>query len=393
MNKLWNLNTPQNFWKCQPNYDESLWEKAIQNAKPILDFSSLSDSVDVLIAKILGEEQFGDGHWKMSLPKKIYYDLKPFLPRPLTKLLRRIYGKGGNMPIGWPVEDRYVRFLWETLRQLLILSGKERIFFRNFWPANYAYALVLTHDIETEKGQAQVRKIVELETEYGFRSSFNFVPERYKLDLKLIQDLQDRGFEVGIHGLKHDGKLFSSKRIFDRRIKKINQYLRKFNSVGFRAPLTHRNPYWMQSLQVEYDLSFFDTDPFEPMPGGTMSIWPFMMGAFVELPYTLPQDYTLIEVLNDKSPKVWLDKAEFIAEHFGMVLLNSHPDYLLSMDNWDIYAGFLREMKYRGGYWHALPKDVAAWWRDRLNDNPSCSQKEPAILFASVVENKLVISR
>ena len=43
----------------------------------------------------------------------------------------------------------------------------------------------------------------------------------------------------------------------------------------------------MRHLEIEYDLSFFDTDPFEPIPGGTMSIWPFFIGHFVELPYTL----------------------------------------------------------------------------------------------------------
>ena len=32
----------------------------------------------------------------------------------------------------------------------------------------------------------------------------------------------------------------------------------------------------MQALEIEYDLSFFDTDPCEPIPGGTMSIWPFL---------------------------------------------------------------------------------------------------------------------
>ena len=34
---------------------------------------------------------------------------------------------------------------------------------------------------------------------------------------------------------------------------------------------------------MQYDLSFFDTDPFEPIPVGTMSIWPFMLGNFVEI--------------------------------------------------------------------------------------------------------------
>jgi hypothetical protein len=43
-------------------------------------------------------------------------------------------------------------------------------------------------------------------------------------------------------------------------------------------------PEWLQALDIPYDLPFFDTDPYEPMPGGTKSICPFTLGWFVELP-------------------------------------------------------------------------------------------------------------
>ena len=33
------------------------------------------------------------------------------------------------------------------------------------------------------------------------------------------------GFEVGVHGLNHDGKLFQSRQIFEKRSHKINYYL------------------------------------------------------------------------------------------------------------------------------------------------------------------------
>ena len=196
-------------------------------------------------------------------------------------------------------------------------------------------------------------------------SSFNFVLERYPLDFNLIQELRERGFEVGCHGLKHDGKLFSSQKEFIRRVAKINKHLKEYRMVGFRAPLTHRNPEWMQALEIEYDLSFFDTDPFEPIPGGTMSIWPFFIGHFVELPYTLVQDYTLTSVLGETSPRLWLEKADFIKKSHGMALLNSHPDYLKNPNSFGIYIEFLETMKKNEEYWHALPRDVASWWKSR----------------------------
>ncbi len=391
---LWQENTLQNFWQCEQVIEETVWWQAIQNALPILALPvDLSDPAS-LTAFILGEERFGKHRWELSLPKKIYYELKPFLPRPLTKWMRQIYGRQGDdaLSLHWHIEDRYPRFLWEVMRHLLLLTGKERVTFLDFWPNSAKHAFVLTHDIETAKGQAFVRRVAELEADFGFRSSFNFVPERYKLDEKLMQELRENGFEVGIHGLKHDGKLFASRGKFDRRAEKINEHLQRFQAVGFRTPLTHRNPHWLQSLKIEYDLSFFDTDPFEPMPGGTMSIWPFMLGHFVELPYTLPQDYTLVEVLNDKTPNLWLEKVDFIEKYHGMALLNSHPDYLLDKENWNVYESFLVDMKEKGGYWHTTPKEVAVWWRRRMFGVSEISQISQNYLNATLVDQEIVLT-
>jgi hypothetical protein len=104
------------------------------------------------------------------------------------------------------------------------------------------------------------------------------------------------------------------------------------------------------------------------MPGGTMSIWPFILGRFVELPYTLAQDCTLTVVLGETTPRLWLQKVDFIERYCGMVLVNTHPDYLSDPLTWKIYSDFLQAMRRRGGYWHALPRDVARWWRARTDD-------------------------
>jgi peptidoglycan/xylan/chitin deacetylase (PgdA/CDA1 family) len=219
--------------------------------------------------------------------------------------------------------------------------------------------------VETAAGQDQVAALAELDASYGFRSSFNFVPERYAVDHNLLAQLRTRGFEIGVHGLKHDGKLFSSYQEFIRRAQSINRYLKDFGAVGFRAPLTHRNPVWMQTLEIDYDLSFFDTDPYEPISGGTMSLWPFEIGRFVELPYTLVQDYTLTEVLRETTPRLWLEKADFIRGYGGLVLVNTHPDYLKNPITRSVYVQFLAAMRRRSDFWQALPMEVASWWRAR----------------------------
>ena len=38
----------------------------------------------------------------------------------------------------------------------------------------------------------------------------------------------------------------------------------------------HHNLDWISELEIDYDMSTFDTDPFEPMPQGAGTIFPFI---------------------------------------------------------------------------------------------------------------------
>ena len=199
------------------------------------------------------------------------------------------------------------------------------------------------------------------------------MPERYSVDAEFLNRLVNGGFEVGIHGFKHDGKLFNLKKIFDERMKKIEKYVREWGAVGFRSPATHRNPDWMMNIPFEYDSSFPDTDPYEPQPGGCLSIFPFFMGNVVELPITLAQDHTLFQILGHKDISIWKQKIDWIEKMNGMALVIVHPDYIGSngggrkQGRYSIkyYEELLRYVRKKDHYWHALPREVAEWWRRR----------------------------
>jgi hypothetical protein len=372
---LYAANSPDTFWRLlmRPPVSSAEWADAVSAVSSILPFEASENSgAGRIVAAALSEALFGPGHWSLGYATRLYYRVKPILPRAVSILLRHRYRRRQEMrfPLGWPVEDRYVRFQFacvaEVLRQRQVDCGVHV----NFWPDDHSFAFVLTHDVESAAGAAFVPRLAELEERLGFRSSFNFVPERYRVDPALLSALRQRGFEIGVHGLKHDGRLFSSQRIFTRRAAKINEYLHAWAATGFRAPYTHRNPEWLQALDIEYDLSFFDTDPYEPMPGGAMSIWPFLLGSFVELPYTLVQDHTLMVVLGERTPCAWLDKVDFVERWRGMALVNAHPDYLREPQRLAIYEAFLQAIKERDKYWHALPGEVARWWRRRAQFAP-----------------------
>ena len=302
--------------------------------------------------------------------KKIFYLLKPLIPRSFQISLRReLIGQN----------------LYRNTYRWPILPGSEKKPKDwNGWPENKKFALVLTHDVEHHTGYKRILNLMNLERDLGFVSSFYFVPERdYKVELDLLNTLNNNGFEHGVHGLYHDGKLFSSEKEFSKRLIKINEYLREWGAVGFRAPAMHHNMDLIGQLNIRYDLSTFDTDPFEPQPDGVSTIFPFWIdgknenGGYVELPYTLVQDFTLFILMNKKSPEIWNNKLDWIAENGGMVLLNVHPDYInfnneSKLEEFPVqyYLDFLNYINdhYSGQFWNALPRDVADYFIKSKND-------------------------
>ena len=174
-------------------------------------------------------------------------------------------------------------------------------------------------------------------------------------------------------------------------------YLKKWGTRGFTTPSMIRKHDWMHALDIDYCVSTFDTDPFEPQPDAVGTIFPFWVPntspshGFVELPYTLPQDSTLFMILQEQTIAIWTKKLDWVAEKGGMVLLNSHSDYMdfEGGGNDDLsypvghYIDFLTHLKtrYAGMYYHALSAAIAAVCPQRIL-HPECAQCRSAIAAA-----------
>ena len=142
---------------------------------------------------------------------RLYYLVKPFLPRIVQITLRRriISMTRSRYADIWPINEK-------AATPPKGWTG---------WPRQKQFAVVLTHDVESAEGQKKCRELMELEASLGFKSSFNFVPESYQVSPGLRDHLTHYGFEVGVHGLKHDGKLYRSRKIFSESATRINQYI------------------------------------------------------------------------------------------------------------------------------------------------------------------------
>jgi hypothetical protein len=295
-----------------------------------------------------------------------YYLARPLLPRALQLRLRRIFSRvqGKSSFPGWPIEDN-LHSLYVWLFSLVTDVAGRPVPFLDLWPGGRSWALVLTHDVETDIGYRDMNLLRDAEREHGYSSSWNFVPMRYRVEDEVVRRLKNEGCEVGVHGLRHDGRDLGSKRMLNRRLSAIRAYAKRWDAVGFRSPGTQRHWDLMPMLGFDYDSSYTDTDPYEPQPGGCCTYLPYFNNEMVELPITMAQDHTLFTILQSPDGSTWLQKAHLLRERRGMVLILTHPDYAHDRRIVDGYRQVLAEFAEDDTAWRALPRDVATWWRRR----------------------------
>ncbi len=234
---------------------------------------------------------------------KAYYLLKPLMPFSWRMELRR---RRGN----------YRRRTYEKVWPIDEAAGATPPGWPG-WPDGKRFAFVLSHDVEGAKGIDRVPRLMNLEREHGFTSSFNFVPQgEYVLSAALRDQLQSVGFEVGVHGLDHDGKLYSSKASFAAQAAKIRQYLRGLECRGVplavHAARSCRGfTSWVQSTTLPH----LTPTLFEPQPDGRRNDFSLLgrgsagfrgMSSFRTLWF---RDFNLFVVLQEPNIDIWRAQA------------------------------------------------------------------------------------
>ena len=328
--------------------------------------------------RLLRQEQYIDNSVEQSqtslskrLVREAYYRLRPLLPVSYRKHLQRtaLRGRQTREFPRWPVDLTVERLVAEIWRRLLEASDHRRFPFIWFWPDGKTSACMMTHDVETSVGRDFCGSLLSMEARFAVVSSFEVVPEqRYEVKATYLDLIREAGCEVCVHGLNHDGRLFSSREIFRDRAERIRQYALEWGAVGFRSPVMYRNLNWMPELGFDYDMSVPNVAHLDPQPGGCCSVMPYFIGQLLELPLTTIQDYSLFHILGQRSTDLWRSQAAKVIAANGLLSFIIHPDYVT--ENWSsrVYLellDFITGLRHDANVWLALPNVVSQWWRRR----------------------------
>lgn len=306
-----------------------------------------------------------------SLVRSIYYALRPALPVALRRHLQRAWLKGWDQrPFPrWPVDHSVDQMFERLMRLALEARDHQPIPFIWFWPHGQSSCAIMTHDVETAAGLAWTAELMDINDRFNIKSSFQIIPAaRYTASCEALWAIKERGFEVNVHDLKHDGHLFDSHEQFQHDAAQINDYAIRFGSKGFRAGVLYRNQAWFNAFRFSYDMSVPNVGHLDPQPGGCCTVMPYFVGDILELPVTTTQDYTLFHVLETYTQDLWLDQIGRIMRQHGLVSFIVHPDYLdtpAARDAYTTLLAHLDKLRAESGLWIALPGEVDTWWRQR----------------------------
>jgi hypothetical protein len=219
---------------------------------------------------------------------------------------------------GWPI-DLSVDFLSDLVQFSQLPRCESRT------------PVLLTHDLDSPEGMRNlVHYFLGLEEEVGARSCNYVVPCGWPLDYGLLDEVQRRGHEIGIHGYDHSNKTpFADPTERKRRLYAAKPLLERYGAAGYRAPSLARTEPLIHDLAqlYRYDSSIPTAGGLFPVPNnGCASARAWRLHGIWEIPLTLPRDGSLRFLGYEPAEigRLWRASAETIARSGGIVCLLTH---------------------------------------------------------------------
>jgi hypothetical protein len=292
----------------------------------------------------------GVGRGARQFARSAYHQMRPLVP------LRRAE------PVfpRWPHEPA-LRELCDWLLDRLADVAGEPVPYVAPWPNGCRWALVLTGDVLKQRAIRRIEPLrMAIETA-GYRAAWFFAPARAVPDEGLVASLRAGGHELGVLGLKHDGRDLDRTRLAQR-LPLMRRFAIRWGAIGFRAPGDERDAAILPRLGFDYDSSYPDTTP---RGRGTGAWLPFANGQQIELPRTMPDDRAVFGRMRGRDDRLWSEKASWLREQGGLALMTVHPDFVGTLDRTAALERFLWQCAADHSLWRALPREVADWWRAR----------------------------
>lgn len=235
----------------------------------------------------------------------------------------------------WPT-DLSLFTLLELLKQCDISSDMFNIY-TGPWPSNSKSVVCLSHDVDDFDGYKNMDRLLNIERQFNFRATYNIPGARYPVNIDYLYSLEQEGFEFGIHGYKHQGKIpfMSEKEIVERMRKSIDRF-EGIRIRGYRSPALRRTVTLLKVLEkfFNYDSSVPDTENFVLGHNfnGCSIPYPFFVRKMLEIPITVPQDGVLLMLgySPDEILSLWKKKVTLLKQLGALIVINTHPDPIFS---------------------------------------------------------------
>jgi peptidoglycan/xylan/chitin deacetylase (PgdA/CDA1 family) len=244
--------------------------------------------------------------------------LRAFAGRAIGRARRRRVARWADFP-GWPID-----LSTDFLADLFFGTGYSPF-------ADTAIPVLLSHDIDSPEGlRTLVSRFLEIEERVGARSINYVVPCAWRLDFGLLDEVQQRGHEIGTHGYDHSNRTpFAEANERRYRLAAAQPLVERYGITGYRAPSLLRTRALLMDLASFYrhDSSVPTAGGLFPVPNnGCASARPWRIGRLWELPLTLPRDGSL-RFLGYKPAEIgrlWRETTDTVARSGGIISLLTH---------------------------------------------------------------------
>lgn len=286
-------------------------------------------------------------------------------------LTSKMKNKSYEFP-AWPFEQSLEAFRYAVRNTLKKQMHDESVV---EWPCRKKYAVIFTHDIDTNMGIRGAEEIAIYEKSMGIISCWN-IPCTVILKNRFFVDaLIKEGHEVAIHGYNHDNRFahLPEKEMRERYLKCVD-VANQIGARGFRSPSLLISDSLYEILQdgFTWSSSTIDTDN-NTIVGparGCATVFPFYRGRILEMPLTVPFEDKLLLMGNTPSElqNRQLEKISSVSKLGGMVMYANHTEPHLSgrKDLLSVYKNIVEHCFSHSEAWITLPSELEKFWRSKF---------------------------